>query len=362
MRLELGIKFAVKNENPMKLRGAQFLLAFVFLGPMAARAQNLDTIGVTLLWTITTNVNGAGIHVAQPEANNGPTTTNWQVNSSSFGQLTSLFTYYSSNGSATTFPNSLGAESSHADAVGTNFYGIPNGVATNVAHVDNYEAGYFYNSIIAGSVPLNNNDPVVNQSFNFVVTGVSQQQTIDSTYDNYTERYNTLFVSGVGNGGSVNAPATCYNGIGVAVDNGSSSTGPTLDNGRAKPDITAPGYPAGLTSFSTPYVSGAAAVLRQAGARGDGGSSTNAAADIRTVKALLLNGAVKPADWTNNAPSPLDTRYGAGVLNVFNLRAARRRQAWLYCFHQRFHRRGTSPHWRQWHGQHLKRLGFQHQH
>jgi len=302
----------------MKLRGAQFLLAFVFLGPMAARAQNLDTIGVTLLWTITTNVNGAGIHVAQPEANNGPTTTNWQVNSSSFGQLTSLFTYYSSNGSATTFPNSLGAESGHADAVGTNFYGIPNGVATNVALVDNYEAGYFYNSLIAGSVPLNNNDPVVNQSFNFVVTGVSQQQIIDSTYDNYTERYNTLFVSGVGNGGSVNAPATCYNGIGVAVDNGSSSTGPTLDNGRAKPDITAPGYPAGLTSFSTPYVSGAAAVLMQAGARGDGGNGTNAAADIRTVKALLLNGAVKPADWTNNAPSPLDTRYGAGVLNVFN--------------------------------------------
>jgi len=318
MGLELGIKFAVKNENPMKLRGAQFLLAFVFLGPMAARAQNLDTIGVTLLWTITTNVNGAGIHVAQPEANNGPTTTNWQVNSSSFGQLTSLFTYYSSNGSATTFPNSLGAESGHADAVGTNFYGIPNGVATNVALVDNYEAGYFYNSLIAGSVPLNNNDPVVNQSFNFVVTGVSQQQIIDSTYDNYTERYNTLFVSGVGNGGSVNAPATCYNGIGVAGDNGSSSTGPTLDNGRAKPDITAPGYPAGLTSFSTPYVSGAAAVLMQAGARGDGGNGTNAAADIRTVKALLLNGAVKPADWTNNAPSPLDTRYGAGVLNVFN--------------------------------------------
>jgi hypothetical protein len=56
----------------------------------------------------------------------------------------------------------------------------------------------------------------------------------------------------------------------------------------------------------------------QAGLRGDGGNGTNAAADIRTVKALLLNGAIKPADWTNNAPSPLDTRYGTGVLNVFN--------------------------------------------
>jgi hypothetical protein len=52
--------------------------------------------------------------------------------------------------------------------------------------------------------------------------------------------------------------------------------------------------------------------------RGDGGSDTNSAADIRTVKALLLNGAIKPADWTNRAASPLDARYGAGVLNVFN--------------------------------------------
>ena len=301
----------------MKLRGAPFLLAFICLGQMATQAQYLDTIGVTLLGTVTTNVNGTGIRVAQPEANNGPTTTNWQVNSSLFGQLTSLFTYFSSSGSATTFPNSVGAESSHADAVGVNFYGIPNGVATNVAHVDNYEAGYFYNSIIAAYVPANINDPVVNQSFNFSAT-VSQQQAIDSNYDDYAAQYKTLFVSGVGNGGSVNAPATCYNGIGVAVYGGSSSIGPTLDNGRAKPDITAPGYPAGLTSFSTPYVSGAAAVLMQAGLRGDGGSDTNSAADIRTVKALLLNGAVKPADWTNGTASPLDARYGAGVLNVFN--------------------------------------------
>ena len=289
---------------------------------MAAQAQYLDTIGVTLLWTVTTNVNGAGIHVAQPEANNGPTTTNWQVNSSSFGQLTSLFTYYSSNGSATTFPNSLGAESSHADAVGINFYGIPNGVATNVAHVDNYEANCFWSSKVDAFPQVNINDPVVNQSFIFgsvpSQVSVAEQQQIDSAYDNYAAQYKTLFVSGAGNGGSVCPPSTCYNGISVAVDNGSSSIGPTVDNGRAKPDITAPGYPAGLTSFSTPYVSGAAAVLMQAGLRGDGGSDTNSAADIRTVKALLLNGAVKPADWTNNAPSPLDTRYGAGVLNVFN--------------------------------------------
>ena len=38
---------------------------------------------------------------------------------------------------------------------------------------------------------------------------------------------------------------------------------------------------------------------------------------IATLKALLLNGAIKPPDWTNTSPSPLDPRYGAGVLNIF---------------------------------------------
>jgi hypothetical protein len=124
-----------------------------------------------------------------------------------------------------------------------------------------------------------------------------------------------LFVSGAGNGGQVSAPATCYNGLGVAAFGGASSFGPTLDNGRCKPDIAAP---AGATSFSTPQVAGAAALLWQAGARGDGGADTNAATRIQTLKALLLNGAVKPANWTNSSTVPLDLRHGAGVLNVFN--------------------------------------------
>jgi hypothetical protein len=36
------------------------------------------------------------------------------------------------------------------------------------------------------------------------------------------------------------------------------------------------------------------------------------------VKALLLNGAVKPQDWTNSPAHPLDLRYGAGIVNVLN--------------------------------------------
>jgi hypothetical protein len=287
------------------------------------QAQNLGVTGVTLLNTVTTNLNGTGIRVAQVEAgldaNNPPQV--WQVNPAAAGQSSNLFTYLSSTGSSSNFPNSLGSESWHADAVAVNYYGIPGGVATNIAHVDNYEANYFYNSIIAATLAQNINDRVVNQSFIFNDSSVSDQQAVDSAYDNYAAQFGTLFVSGAGNGagsgnnGYVNPAATCYNGIGVGVSDGASSVGPTIDNGRAKPDIIAPG---GATSFSTPYVAGAAAVLLQAGLRGDGGVKTNAAADLRTVKALLLNGAVKPDDWTNIAPSPLDFRYGAGVLDVFN--------------------------------------------
>src|ERR1017187_3300780 len=86
----LGIKPAAKNENPMKWRGAQFLLAFVFLGQMAARASNLDTIGVTLLRTVTTNINGAGIRVAQVEASSS--SLDFEVNPNVVGQPTNLFT------------------------------------------------------------------------------------------------------------------------------------------------------------------------------------------------------------------------------------------------------------------------------
>jgi hypothetical protein len=204
--------------------------------------------------------------------------------------------------------------------VGQIFYGSGSGVAPGISHVDNYEAGNFYNNLIGTLFPPAISAKVVNQSFIFgsptQPLTVAQQQTIDQAYDNYVARYGTIFVSGAGNSGTVTAPATAYNGIGVGAYGGSSATGPTLDGGRSKPDITAP---ASVTSFSTPLVSGAAALLVQAGTRGDGGAGTSAAAvDPRTIKALLLNGASKPADWAHTPTQPLDPRYGAGVLNIYN--------------------------------------------
>lgn len=288
----------------------------------AARAQYVQQIGLDLLQATTTNVNGTGITVGQPEADYSAGASNppeYEVNPASISQYTGLITYISSNGTATVFPNSAGIESGHADTVGANFYGIPNGVATNVAQVYNYEANYYLNHLLQNNLAPNN-ESVVNQSFTFGALSTSSQQSIDSLYDNYEETHHTLFVSAVGPNDPSQppyAPGTAYNCIGVGAYQGGndSDTGPTTDNFRCKPDITS--Y-SGADSFSTPLVAGAAAVLKQAALRGDGGTDTNSAFNNCTTKALLLNGAVKPLGWTNSWLFPLDARYGAGVVNVFN--------------------------------------------
>jgi Subtilase family len=297
-------------------RNAVCIIACLLFACMSIHAQNQNTIGLTLL-EATTNLNGAGVRVGQPEAETD--TNDFEVNPSAIPFPASRFTWYSNGLSSTTFPNSLGTESGHADAVGQIFYGPP-GTATNVAHVDNFEADTYFNLYVEPNIGLPGSvtDAVVNQSFTFGPETVANQESIDSTYDNFQVKYNTLFVSAannIGNSVPVCAPGTSYNCISVGAYPNASSVGPTIDNGRCKPDITAP---AGETSFSTPLVAGAAALLIQAGRRGDGGSDTNSASDMRTIKALLLDGAVKTAAWTNFPPSPLDYTNGAGMLNVFN--------------------------------------------
>ena len=295
-----------------------FIVLFL-ASAVSLRAGDLDIIGVTALRQVDPTLTGKGVEVAQAEA---PVSTNspppFEVSPAYVGQPTNLFTWISSLGTATSFPNSVGAESGHTDTVGANFYGVTNGPATNIVHVDNYECVNFFNAFIAPgfSIPAR----VVNQSF---IYDSSVELLVNTNYDDYAAQHGTIFLNGIyGAGGSppICPPGSSYNGIGVGAYYAFNLPGPT-DDGRCKPDIIAPDlaeFPNGAVSYTTPYVAGTAAILVQAANRRDGGANTNAAGDLRTIKALLLNGAIKPNGWTNGTSAPLDARYGAGMVNVLN--------------------------------------------
>jgi hypothetical protein len=284
----------------------RLLCALLFLAAAEwVRGQaDFGEIGVTALRAQDASLTGSGVIISQIESAGNP--LQFEVNPGSPGQPAALFTWRSSAGLAVRFPNIVGLESAHADTVAEDLYGEFTGVAPGLSHVANYETDLFYSDIILRRVQTRG--AIFNQSFEFGPHDAAQ----DLAYDNYIDLYRTIVVSGVGDGGAVLSPADCYNGIGVAAYGGASSVGPTAD-GRCKPDITAP---ATFTSFSTPEVAGAAAVLVQA-ARREGVNAT-AAIDSRTIKCLLLNGATKPGAWSHTATAPLDPTYGAGILNVFN--------------------------------------------
>ena len=347
---------------PLALAGAPNVRAGV-----PADASILNQIGATQLAAMHPNLNGAGVVVAQVEAGGN----NFEADPNAVGQSTSgFFTYVDSTGAADTTYSS-GDGSGHATTVGNFFYGGAGyGVAAGVSHVYNYSSSYFLASVVggaSGNTPVmpttaiadpvanptqamgNGDAPpipaqVVNQSFVITPSAADPYVPVPESYyniqyDNYTDLYGTIFVSGVGDGtytqtfpnSEINPPATAYNSIAVGAYGGQTGVGPTAD-GRSKPDLVAPGS---ATSFSTPLVSGAAALLVQAGDRGTGYSVgdgltpdtyASAATDERTIKALLLNGAVKPAGWSQTYTNAfgqtqtgaLDPRYGAGVLNVYD--------------------------------------------
>ncbi|MGC8624026.1 MAG: PEP-CTERM sorting domain-containing protein [Phycisphaerae bacterium] len=368
---------------PAGLNGAGVNVAQVeaSLGSSSTAQSTAGGIAVTTI----TNNDEFEANITSSNINNSAVSINYIDSNgqshSTIGGSSSVSTYYTSNGTVTTnsadaayeiISNDSDMESTHADAVGGNFYGV-DGVASGITNVDNYDAGYFQNNVLAASsynpaiqqtsVTLSpsailNSAKIVNQSFinRFPSTATSTevmnaQAQIDTEYDYYTNTYDTIFVSGVGDGtantevatgSQINPPATAYNSISVGAYPYSTSTtgiGPTSD-GRDAPDIVAP---ASATSYSTPMVSGAAAIMVQAGTEADGYTTTDGftksayttdATDERTIKALLLNGAVKPNDWTNSytvnsgtytynpvsntTTTPLDPRYGAGILNVDN--------------------------------------------
>ena len=346
---DADIQIAASHSNAARCASAALALAAAFATTHAVQANTtFDQIGLTQLQSIAPNINGTGVNVAQVEASVSSTTQNaFEPNPANLS-TSAQFTFIDSSGNASGSYKSADA-SWHAEYVASLFYGGAGaGVAPDVSHVYVYAESYYYNTLYAGTAPINSSSgaapSVVNQSFIYPGVTSSTSAYLDQIWDNYAAEYNTLFVTAIGDGQTtstttpsyVNAPADMYNGIAVGAFTGIGGTpstwvGPTWD-GRSAPDLIAPGS---YTSYTAPLVSGSAALLIQAGNADVGGNATAAAAtDIRTVKALLLNGATKIQGWTNsytansgtytynattaNATTPLDPRYGSGMVNVYN--------------------------------------------
>lgn len=282
----------------------------------AVHAAYQDDIGLYDLRSRDASLTGNGIIVGQIEAQfNGD---DYQTNPANTGLNSSLFRYYDANSTWASGGNTFDSsrESGHANKVGSRFFGVTNGtqgtdgVAPGVASIEVFEAGHYYYDLVRFGTQTD--ALVVNQSFIFTDLTESEVDTVEREYDNYAADNGVLFVNGIKNDGAVPPPASAYNGIAVNVAGDSASP---LADGRSKPDISAPGD--SLTSYVTPLVSGAATILIQSALDGDAGAGTStAASDIRSVKALLLNGATKPKGWTNTSTRPLDINYGSGVLEI----------------------------------------------
>ncbi len=125
--------------------------------------------------------------------------------------------------------------------------------------------------------------------------------------------------AGMNNGSSTTLPQLLgqgYNLITVGRTDGAHTAGFTTvaGTGRIKPDIVAPGI---NTSNATPMVASAGLFLRATAADD---SNLAAATDVRALKALLLATASKYKfpDWAQTSTRPLDLRFGAGELNLYN--------------------------------------------
>ncbi len=224
------------------------------------------------------------------------------------------------------------AVSYHATHVATNFYGNTSSLLTGNCPVDIYYVDDWLNTkfLNYGS----SSDPAVEsrsvQNHSWVAN--SSSGVSDSVATQINRRLDFAinrdgFVCAVGsdnNGTTVLPQLLCqsYHTISVGLDNGGHSAGLTHldfitpgDLGRGKPDIVAPSAaPEYATSWTTPMVAGAAGLLYAKLTVAP--YSLTGADKPRVIKSLLLASATKIPSWTNTSARPLDSKYGAGILNI----------------------------------------------
>lgn len=209
--------------------------------------------------------------------------------------------------------------STHATAVAGRLCGS-SGISSGVDNINVWEASHWVGSGFLktnqSSAPTVETSRVQNHSW---ISYEANEQYL-RRFDYAINR--DKFVATVGLGNEANPPipvlmAHSYNAIVVGKSNGIHSIGDTRQDtsGRIVPHIVAP---ENYTSFGTPLVASAAALLLETADNTAG--LENARHNPEVIKAVLMAGATKDefASWSRTHERPLDDTYGAGELNVFN--------------------------------------------
>jgi len=296
------------------------LAGSVFAGSAMADQVGLEELSARLGSSLP---RGTGVPVCQVEANTegglsfyGPDQARSEFAGKTFTPMSGIMT-----------------ASWHATTVGTSFYGQGTSIAPGITSIFNYEANNWINSFLrlnqssAPSVPPGGSR-IMNHSWIGSAGSATDNQVL-RRLDFQANRDGTLHATGLNNnaGSTLLALLSCsYNGIAVGRTDGAHSYGLTpvgTDGpGRMKPDIVAPGS---ATSWATPVVAAAAALMQQVASEPPLASNPNAA-DPTVIKAVLMAGAVHSETWSNapaasgdsrgEAVRPLDPIFGAGVVNV----------------------------------------------
>lgn len=224
------------------------------------------------------------------------------------------------------------APSAHATWVGLLLYGIESGIAPGVQRVAAYEV---LDWLGAGFVNGSGDEPpsrigvaVVNNSW--IGDAGPESNAYLRKIDRAIVEQGITVLGGTANGrGPLGFPLLthCFNGICVGRADGRHAAGETslsVDGpGRQKPDLVGP---APASSFATPLVAGAAALLVETARTHPLLAGEPAAERPEVLKAVLMAGARHRSGWSNGAASagprrgatttPLDPVFGADVVDV----------------------------------------------
>lgn len=291
------------------------------VAPLACAQTLLDEIGYTQLQNEVgfSLANGSTVNAALIEAG-----TNY---------LPDLGNAALSGKSISNISGSSNGISGHSTGSAVRLFGT-SGVSPGLDNVDVYNAEDWINNHIGG---LGSADPVAQgydvTSHSYILPNpnnnssepneiVSGEVTVAAVteflrrVDFVNARDNTLTFAGSSNGFSNTLPYALtpgYNVVGVGRSDGNHGFGVTTfyGAGRTKVEIV---VPEGVTSSATPVAAAAGSLLIDSAGVGTEGARN------QVVKATLLAGATKEefATWDRTTTRPLDERFGAGELNIYN--------------------------------------------